>query len=452
MASWILYGPYVVVIFVAAATLQSTWAAKNGLPNSNSDLEKVCLSVVDTSRLWGNKLVQFVPTCSEKLRGLGPKVLEVAALSTQYSDLGTTSCYAPITNALCSVQLDKYESLPGCPDTAQTFFDIVATCLRSNDLYAAHCPSLQRTAMQLIQDPVSFCEEATIREDGPEDPATGLPASFTTKTFRSGEKQDCQHIAMIYNVCRSIGVTQLYYPVEYCLSSAFPAYCRRSLTVVNDLQFRLACENLIVPAITEYHLRHRRRAGPDLCDQFYQKWLTYLAARKGATYIKSRAAFQSLQSTARPLLYINELKASIIKSQTMDATYLHVWDAPSNMMLQIDPTSTVGFPSFVQTQFDIASKAVNDAASLSMRLTLPQNSGSQNQQLSDAHRVNAALDELVALQSRALSLVKGLERLVRFILILKKEFSSFSFAASRIYREQTSGESHNKSGVCSNTS
>lgn len=112
-----------VVVF---ALLQITWTTAQ-LTNTESsfDLETICSAVVDTARYayyflvfkyshgvwrcsaWGRKLIQFEPRCQEKLRGLGPKVLEVAKLTSDYSDLPADSCYTPITNALCSVQFAK---------------------------------------------------------------------------------------------------------------------------------------------------------------------------------------------------------------------------------------------------------------------------------------------------------------------------------------------------------
>lgn len=103
-------------------------------------------------------------------------------------------CFTKLLYLLLFLQ---WESLPGCPDTVQTFFDIVATCRTSRDPYAAFCPTFTLSANQIIQDPVGFCAQASIRVDGPTDPATGLPASFKTKTFTDGEQQDCQHIAMV---------------------------------------------------------------------------------------------------------------------------------------------------------------------------------------------------------------------------------------------------------------
>lgn len=125
--------------------------------SKNGDIDSVCHKVIGTSRyilrnflrsnllhqsFWGTRIAQFRPTCDETLRGLGPKVLEVATLSSNFSDIGRTTCYKPVTGALCSVQFEKVHN----------HFSLIWSCFVVSVCVVARMSNNFRVVFQYRQD------------------------------------------------------------------------------------------------------------------------------------------------------------------------------------------------------------------------------------------------------------------------------------------------------------
>jgi hypothetical protein len=71
------------------------------------------------------------------------------------------------------------------------------TCFNNPESTAGNCPTLDRKNSYLTGDPEAFCKNAYLEQDGPENPKTGLPTTFTKRKFLPSEIQDCNQIVTV---------------------------------------------------------------------------------------------------------------------------------------------------------------------------------------------------------------------------------------------------------------